>query len=240
VDEIVAVSGDEALRLARALAKREGIFAGTTSGATLAAALDVARQAPAGSNIVCMVPDTGERYLSTPLFDGITEAMTDSEQELSRSTPNYRFDTAATPAPVRVEAPAVCDLEAEEFFSAAVADQPVVMFALQWCEFCWSVRKLFARLNIPYHSVDLDSVSFQADDLGGRIRRVLAARVAAATIPQIFIGGVHVGGCTDLFDACRDGTMTRLLADAGVSHDAADGIDPYELLPGWLQPRKTA
>ena len=69
VDEIVPVEGNEALRLARELATREGIFAGTSGGATLAAALDVARRAPPGSNIVCMLPDTGERYLSTPLFD---------------------------------------------------------------------------------------------------------------------------------------------------------------------------
>ena len=73
VDEIVPVDGNEALELSRALATQEGIFAGTSSGATLAAALQVARRAAPGSNIVCMLPDTGERYMSTPLFEGITE-----------------------------------------------------------------------------------------------------------------------------------------------------------------------
>ena len=65
----------EALRLARELARQEGIFVGTSSGATLAAALDVARRSPPGTNILCMLPDTGERYLSTPLFEDIGEDM---------------------------------------------------------------------------------------------------------------------------------------------------------------------
>jgi cysteine synthase A len=68
------------------LARQEGIFVGTSAGATLAAALDVARRATAGSNIVCILPDTGERYLSTPLFEDIGEEMDEEELALSRST----------------------------------------------------------------------------------------------------------------------------------------------------------
>ena len=76
------------------------------------------------------------------------------------------------------------------------------MFALEWCEFCWSVRKLFAQLGIAYRSVDLDSVAYQAArPAAAKIRAVLKARTGTPTIPQIFIGGEHVGGCTDLFDA---------------------------------------
>ena len=92
IDEIVPVAGNEALRVARELATQEGIFVGTSSGATLAAALTVARRAPPGTNIVCMLPDTGERYLSTPLFEDIGEDMTDEELAISRSTPSCRFD----------------------------------------------------------------------------------------------------------------------------------------------------
>jgi cysteine synthase len=114
------------------------------------------------------------------------------------------------------------------------------MFALEWCEFCWSVRKLFERLGIAYRSVDLDSVALQQ----GRPRRPhprrAGARTGAVTIPQIFIGGEHVGGCTDLFDAWRDGSAQRLLDDAGVGYDRACGIDPYDMLPKWLHPRKSA
>jgi cysteine synthase A len=57
----------------------------------LAGALAVAAEAPQGSNILCMLPDTGERYLSTPLFEPIEAEMNAEELEISRSTPNYQF-----------------------------------------------------------------------------------------------------------------------------------------------------
>jgi cysteine synthase A len=143
---------------------------------------------------------------------------------------------AAPPAP----APVALDPEAERFFDDVVRDEPVVLFALEWCEFSWSVRKLFARLGVRYRSVDLDSVAFQAGDLGGKIRAVLAARTGARTIPQVFIGATHVGGATDLFDAWRSGAARELLVNRGVAFDAAADLDPYSLLPKWLQPRKSA
>ncbi|MFO1393727.1 MAG: cysteine synthase A [Steroidobacteraceae bacterium] len=71
--EIVLVTDDEALAAARSLANREGIFCGISSGGTFAAALKVAEKAPKGSVILAMLPDTGERYMSTPLFEGIAE-----------------------------------------------------------------------------------------------------------------------------------------------------------------------
>ncbi len=72
-DEIIPVSDDEALATARQLASQEGIFCGISSGGTYAAALKVAQRAPRGSVILAMLPDTGERYLSTALFEGIAE-----------------------------------------------------------------------------------------------------------------------------------------------------------------------
>ena len=247
VDEIVAVDGHEAIRLARALATQEGIFAGTTSGASLAAALAVARRAPAGSHIVCLLPDTGERYLSTPLFDGIGIDMTDEELALSRSTPGCRFDkpAAAPVAAVAVAAAAAptspaTDTDADAFAAQAIRDEPVVIFALEWCEFCWAVRKLFARLGITFRSVDLDSVALQAGNLGTRLRAVLRRRTGQSTIPQIWIAGTHIGGATDLFDAWRQGRAQQLLAAAGVPFDAATEIDPDTFLPRWLHPRVAA
>ncbi len=244
VDEIVPVAGADALALARDLARREGIFVGTSSGATLAAALTIARRSKPGTNIVCMLPDTGERYLSTPLFEGIGEEMTAEELELSRSTPSCRFDAPppapAVPLPVEAPRPVALDADAERFVTEIVRDEPVVLFALEWCEFCWSVRKLFARLGITYASVDLDSVAYQAGDRGGKIRAVLAARTGAKTIPQVFIGGTHVGGAMDLFEAWRSGAARELLEKTGVAFDAEADIDPYSLLPKWLEPRKRA
>jgi cysteine synthase A len=70
---IVTVSDGEAIAQSRALASREGIFCGISSGATVAAALKVAAEAPQGTVILAMLPDTGERYLSTPLFEGISD-----------------------------------------------------------------------------------------------------------------------------------------------------------------------
>jgi cysteine synthase len=246
IDEVVPVNGNEALRLARELATREGIFVGTSSGATLAAALDVARRAPAGSHIVCMLPDTGERYLSTPLFDGIEVDMNEDELAIARSTPGYRFDAPQPPVPAapavlaRPEPAPVHDEQAEAFVSQAVGDHAVVMFALEWCEFCWAVRKLLARLGIAYRSVDIDSVALQKDDMGTRVRAVLKQRTCSPTIPQIWIGGTHVGGAMDLFEAMRSGRMQALLADGRVDFDRDAGLNPYDYLPKWLHPRKAA
>jgi cysteine synthase A len=73
VDRIVLIDDVLARDTSRELAQREGIFSGISSGATLAAALDVAKDAPAGSVLLAMLPDTGERYLSTFLFEGVNE-----------------------------------------------------------------------------------------------------------------------------------------------------------------------
>jgi cysteine synthase A len=73
VDRIVPVDDVLARDTARELARREGIFAGISSGATLAAALEVAREAAQGAVLLAMLPDTGERYLSTYLFEGVNE-----------------------------------------------------------------------------------------------------------------------------------------------------------------------
>ena len=73
IDEIITVSDTEAIETAKMLAIREGIFCGISAGGTFAAALKVAAKADAGSAILAMLPDTGERYLSTPLFEGVKE-----------------------------------------------------------------------------------------------------------------------------------------------------------------------
>jgi cysteine synthase A len=72
-DDLLTVTDERAIEVSRELAVREGIFTGISSGATLAAALATAEKAPKGSVILAMLPDTGERYLSTPLFEGVNE-----------------------------------------------------------------------------------------------------------------------------------------------------------------------
>ena len=76
-DELRSISDDRAIEVSRELAAKEGIFTGISSGATLATALEVAEEAPQGSVLLAMLPDTGERYLSTPLFEGVEEGSDD-------------------------------------------------------------------------------------------------------------------------------------------------------------------
>ncbi|PCJ22375.1 MAG: cysteine synthase A [SAR86 cluster bacterium] len=93
IDQIIPIAGPDAINCSRQLAQQEGIFTGITAGATFAGALKIAEQAEPGSTILCMLPDTGERYLSTPLFEGIDTDMNAEELEIVDSTPNYRFGT---------------------------------------------------------------------------------------------------------------------------------------------------
>lgn len=242
IDRLMPIPGAEAIRLSQELARREGIFAGTSSGATLAGALKVAEDAEPGTTILCMLPDTGERYLSTPLFADVPVEMTDEEIEISRSTPRYRFDTPPAEAPAasaRPEPPPEPTPAAAAFVTDTVNEPsaPVVMFALEWCEFCWSVRHMFADYGIEYRSVDLDSVEYQPDDWGGQIRTALTARTGMKTIPQIFVGGEFVGGATETFDAWREGRLQQLLDAAGAAYAKDANKDPYSFLPSWLHPR---
>jgi cysteine synthase len=91
IDRIIPIPGAEAIRCAGELASKEGIFVGITAGATFAGALRVCADAPKNANVLCMLPDTGERYLSTPLFANVPADMTPEELEISRSTPSAQF-----------------------------------------------------------------------------------------------------------------------------------------------------
>jgi len=94
IDQVLRIANPDALRCSKDLARKEGIFVGITSGATFAGALRVAAEAPKGSTILCMLPDTGERYLSTPLFADIAVDMNEEELEISHSTPGCWLEPA--------------------------------------------------------------------------------------------------------------------------------------------------
>ncbi len=93
-DELIPVPGPVGIEWAGKLARSEGIFTGISGGSTFAVAMQVADRAEAGSTILCMLPDTGERYLSSPMFEGIAEDMTEEETALSLSTPGYHMPDA--------------------------------------------------------------------------------------------------------------------------------------------------
>jgi cysteine synthase A len=91
IDRILAISGPDAIRCSKDLATQEGIFVGITSGGTFAGALKVAAEAEKGANILCMLPDTGERYLSTPLFADVSADMNEEELRISLSIPGAQL-----------------------------------------------------------------------------------------------------------------------------------------------------
>ena len=99
IHRVIPVAGPEAMQWSRRLAREEGIFVGTSAGATFAAAMQLGKELPEGSTILCMLPDTGERYLTTPLFGDILAEMTEEEAALLRSTPTFA-DTAPAVATI--------------------------------------------------------------------------------------------------------------------------------------------
>jgi cysteine synthase len=90
-DELIPIPGPEGIAWSMKLAQKEGVFTGISGGGTFGVAMGIAEKAPAGSVILAMLPDTGERYLSSPLFETIPEYMTDEEIEISKSTPSYQM-----------------------------------------------------------------------------------------------------------------------------------------------------
>jgi cysteine synthase A len=93
-DELIPVPGPVGIEWSNKLAAQEGILTGVSGGATFAIAMQIAEKAEPGSVILCMLPDTGERYLSSPLFENIEEEMTEDEIMLSLSTPGYHMPSA--------------------------------------------------------------------------------------------------------------------------------------------------
>ena len=91
INQIISVAAPDGMNCSRDLAQQEGIFTGISGGATFAAALKIAESAAPGTNILAMLPDTGERYISTPLFSDIEAEMNGAEAAISKSTPGYQL-----------------------------------------------------------------------------------------------------------------------------------------------------
>jgi cysteine synthase len=90
IHRVLPITNADAMRCSVQLARQEGIFVGITAGATLAGAVRIGGEAREGATILCMLPDTGERYLTTPLFADIAADMTGEELEIARSTPLFK------------------------------------------------------------------------------------------------------------------------------------------------------
>ena len=233
IDSLQPVSGTDALRLTQDLARLEGIFCGISGGATVAAAISVAESAPEGANILAMVPDTGERYLTTPLFEHIRDEMSEEESRIALSVtvpkPKKVKDTSDTAQFISAEARAFVDDVLKD------TDQPVVMFGFEWCEFCWSVRRLFDDAGVSFRAIDVDTAEYRSDDWGGQVLRALYDRTGMRTVPQIFVGGSLLGGASDVLAGFGAGKVQQALSALPDPILAQPVSDPLRYLPKWVR-----
>ena len=96
MDEFIPIPDGVAVATSKDLARTQGILTGISGGATMWAAIETAKNAPEGSVILAMLPDTGERYLSTPLFADIAADMNEEELAITKTTPNYQVPFVKT------------------------------------------------------------------------------------------------------------------------------------------------
>lgn len=226
-DRIVPVGGFDAIATAQEMAQKEGIFSGTSGGGIVWAAMELAKTAKPGANILAIVPDTAERYLSTPLFESIPADMTAEERELAASTPSAPPPSADLP-PVLPEA--------VQFVRDTNANSKVVVWSLEYCEFCWTLTRFLDRLKVPYQVVDIDNFQFARDNMGNKYRSALQDLTGCKTFPQFFVDGNFVGGAVDACMMWKKGELQPLLENAGVKDDNFGGYegDPFEFVPRWM------
>ncbi|CAG9460050.1 unnamed protein product [Pedinophyceae sp. YPF-701] len=240
IDMVRTVKGAAAIEYAKLLAQQEGIFSGISGGGNVACAIELAKASPPGTRVLTVIPDTGERYLSTPLCSDIPEGMTDEEKAISESTPLAVFGKPPPPpkpaaaAAAAAAAPDDPSYDAAAFCREAAASAPLVIFSLEWCEFCWSVKNFLKAVGVEYKAVNLDSVENKPHFKQNRA--ALKELANSGTVPQIFIGGQVVeGGCTGTLDSYTTGEMQERLGKLGVAVHKVDGIDPRSFLPQWAR-----
>lgn len=226
VDSTMHPSGAAAMALCQELAAKEGILSGTSGGGVLTSALMLAKQSEPGTSILAVIPDTGERYLSTPLFEDIPADMTPEEKELSASTPS-------TPPPPP-GLPGVLP-EAVAFVKEQIAKHKVLIWSLEYCEFCWTLFKLFDAISVPYEAINIDSFQYAKHNMGNKYRAALVDITKCNTFPQFF-DEKFIGGAADACIMWKKGELQLLLEKAGLKKDDFGGYegDPFEFLPKWM------
>ena len=235
VAEVRHVAGADAVAASRALARLEGIASGTSGGGTLAGAIALAKDISSSNsggdsskNVLVMLADGAERYLSTPLFDGIPADMTEEEAAIAASTPGT--------APPTITMPPVTE-EALAFVEDANAKDAVVVWSLEYCEFCWTIVKLFDAIGVKHRVINIDSFEYAKDNMGNKYRAALSSTTDCNTFPQCFIGGNFMGGAADACMKWKAGELQELFDAAGVEYKKDDGAyegDAFEFLPKWM------
>ncbi|MEM9224496.1 MAG: glutaredoxin [Pseudomonadota bacterium] len=107
------------------------------------------------------------------------------------------------------------------------------MFGFEWCEFCWSVRRLFQEAGIPFRSIDVDTAEFRRGGRGGKILRAVFAKVGVRTVPQVFVGGRRVGDATEVLSAFDDGSLHANLASLDPPIIPVNVENALSFLPTW-------
>jgi len=228
IDEIVHIGGDRAMEVSRLLAQKEGIFTGTSGGGCLSCALELAGKVAKGTTILAMLPDTGERYLSTPLFENIPADMTPEEKKLADSTPSN--------PPPGISLPEVTE-EALNFVKTTNSQNKVVVWSLEYCEFCWTIFKFFKAIDLPYTVINIDAFQYAKDNQGNKYRSAVSSLTGCNTFPQFFVDGTYHGGAADACMKWKKGELQPVLETAGLkSKDelASYKGDPFEFLPKWM------
>jgi len=225
IDNIAHIGGDSAVATSKALAQQEGIFTGTSGGGILAAALNFANDATEGSNIVAILPDTGERYISTPLFSGIGADMTEEEKEIAASTPSSPPPNVPLPSATK---------ESTAFVKGNNTENKIVIWSLQSCEFCWTITQFFDKIKVPYTQINIDSFEYAKDNMGNKYRSALTELTGCNTFPQCFITGEFIGGAADACIKWKKGELQTVFKEAEVDFDTSYEGDPFEFLPKWM------
>lgn len=182
------------------------------------------------------------RKAGTEADRAIKEWKDEDEEVIAISTPNFRFETTPIQTAPAVTKPVKLDPDAVAHFEALISnpDQPVVIFALEWCEFAWGVERLPTMLDVPFGAVHLDGLELGDQRWATMVRRAMSDRAGEVTIPHKFIGGCHLDGATATFDACNDGRLKALLGGFGIELETASIGNACEFLPKWLRPRRAA
>ena len=189
-----------------------------------------------------MLPDTGERYLSTPLFEDIPAEMTTEEIEISQSTPRYRFDgKSAARCPLHLWRRRLRNStpEAEAFVDKVTTDteRPVVMFAHEWCEFCWSVRRAVQGIR---HSLSLRRSRFRRLPKDDWAARSATCSKPSHRIPPRFRKSSSASATSAAAPRLRcfqRWTAADAAGEHGMSVKPTGDVNAYSFLPKWLQPR---
>jgi cysteine synthase A len=126
--------------------------------------------------------------------------------------------------------------EATEWVKNEIASHKVVVFSLEYCEFCWTLTKFLDVLGVSYRRIDIDSFEYAKDNLGNKYRSALSDITGCPTFPQFFVSGRFLGGAVDACMMWKKSELQPVLEEAGLKGENFNGYagDCFEFLPKWM------